>query len=100
MLKKSSYFRVVKLKKNRSHLTLSQRYEIAILNEQNLPKSVIAETIGKNTSTIYRELRRNSEGRSGLYKAEPAQRKCESRHIEKNKKEIFTGDIKTFVILS
>ncbi len=62
--KKSSYFRVVKLKKNRSHLTLSQRYEIAILNEQNLPKPVIAERIGKNTSTTYRELRRNSEGRS------------------------------------
>lgn len=70
-----------------SHLTLSQRYEISILNEQKLSKSIIAERIGKNKSTIYRELRRNSDGRSGRYKADLAQRKCESRHIRKNKNE-------------
>jgi len=81
-----------------SHLTLSQRYEISILNEQKLSKSIIAERIGKDRSTIYRELKRNSDGRGAQYKAELAQRKCESRHIEKNKKEAFTSTIKAFVI--
>ena len=81
-----------------SHLTLSQRYEISILNAQKLPKSVIAKRIGKNKSTIYRELKRNSDGRSDRYKAELAQRKCESRHIDKNKSISFTSNIKAFVI--
>ncbi len=81
-----------------SHLTLSQRYEISILNEQKLSKSTIAERIGKDKSTIYRELKRNSDGRSGLYKAELAQSKCELRHIEKKKNETFTSSIKAFVI--
>lgn len=81
-----------------SHLTLSQRYEISILNEQKLSKSIIAERVGKNKSTIYRELRRNSDVRSGRYKADLAQRKCESRHIDKNKNETFTRSIKAFVI--
>jgi len=87
-----------KTQKNMSHLTLSQRYEISILNKQMLSKSIIAERIGKDKSTIYRELKRNSDGRGGQYKAELAQRKCESRHIEKNKKEAFTSSIKAFVI--
>ncbi len=52
--------------------------------------------MGKNTSTIYRELRRKPEGRSGLYKAELAQRKCESMHIEK--KERF-GDLEIDLVI-
>ena len=80
------------------YLTLSQRYEISILNKQKLSKSIIAERIGKDKSTIYRELKRNSDGRGGQYKTELAQRKCEFRHIEKNKKEAFTSSIKAFVI--
>jgi IS30 family transposase len=81
-----------------SHLTLSQRYEISILNEQKLSKSIIAARIGKNRATIYRELKRNSDRSSGRYKAELAQRKCESRHIDKNKNETFTSSIKAFVV--
>lgn len=82
-----------------SHLTLSQRYEISILNEQKLSKSVIAERIGKNKSTIYRELKRNSDARSGQYKADLAQKKCKFRHSIKNKDKTFTKDIEDFVVL-
>ena len=84
--------------KDMSHLTLSQRYEISVLNEQKLSKSVIAERLGKSKSTIYRELKRNSDGRSGQYKADLAQKKCKFRHSVKNKYKAFTDDIKAFVV--
>lgn len=80
-----------------SHLTLSQRYEISILNEQKLPKSIIADRIGKNKSTIYRELKRNSDERSGQYKADLAEKKCKLRHSIKNKNITFTKEIEDFV---
>jgi len=47
-----------------SHPTFSQRYEISILSEQKLFKSIIAKKTGKDKLTIYRELRRNSDSRS------------------------------------
>jgi IS30 family transposase len=82
-----------------SHLTLSQRYEISILNEQKIPKPTIANRIGVNPSTVYRELKRNSDGRSGQYKADLAQKKCELRHNQKNKEKAFTSEIQEFVEL-
>jgi len=80
-----------------SHLTLSQRYEISILNEQKLSKSAIADSVGTSKSTVYRELKRNSDGRSGQYKANLAQKKCELRHQQKNKKKAFTSGVQDFV---
>lgn len=82
-----------------SHLTLSQRYEISILNEQKLSMSSIARKVGTSKSTISREINRNSDGRSGEYRAELAQKKCMMRHREKNKKKTFTEDIQSFVEL-
>ena len=82
-----------------SHLTLSQRYEISILNQEKLSISSIAERIGKNKSTVYRELKRNSDARNGQYKPELAQKKCQLRHKQKNKKETFTKDVQDFVEL-
>jgi transposase, IS30 family len=82
-----------------SHLTLSQRYEISILNEQKIPKPAIANSIGVNRSTVYRELKRNSDGRNGQYKADLAQKKCELRHEQKNKGKAFTNEIQAFVEL-
>ena len=82
-----------------SHLTLSQRYEISILSEQKIPKSTIANSIGVNTSTVYRELKRNSDGRSGQYKAVLAQKKCELRHEQKHKERAFTSEIQDLVVL-
>ena len=82
-----------------SHLTLPQRYEISILTEQKLSMSAIAEKVGTSKSTISRELGRNSDGRSGRYRAELAQSKCTARHREKNKKKAFTGQVQEFVEL-
>ena len=82
-----------------SHLTLSQRYEISILSQQMVSKSTIASSIGVNTSTVYRELKRNSDGRNGQYKADLAQKKCELRHEQKNKERAFTIEIQDFVVL-
>ncbi len=81
-----------------SHLTFLQRYEISILNEQKLSKSDIAKRIGKSKSTVYRELKRNSDRRNGQYKADLAQKKCELRHSTKKKERTFTSDIEVFVV--
>jgi len=63
-----------------AHLTIEQRYEIATLSNQNFLQNKIAECIGKDKSVISRELRRNSDERNGLYKAELAQKKTDLRH--------------------
>ena len=69
-----------------SQLTLFQRYGISILNEQKLSMSAIAEKVGTSKSTISRELNRNSDGRSGEYRAELAQKKCVRHHRRKTRK--------------
>ena len=80
-----------------THLTLAQRYEICILNKQKLSLSVIAQKVGASKSTICRELNRNSDRRSGEYRAELAQTKYELRHCEKNKKKTFTTEVQSFI---
>lgn len=80
-----------------SHLTVEQRYQIQVLTEQNFSQIHIAKAIGKHKSVISRELKRNSDARSGSYKAELAQRKCHHRHKSKVKRNDFTSAIKTYV---
>lgn len=84
--------------KKMSHLTIEQRYEIATLRNQNFLPSKIAERIGKDKSVISRELKRNSDGRNGFYKAELAQKKVDLRHKIKAKKIYFTAEMSAFVI--
>ena len=69
-----------------SQITLEQRYEIASLLEVGLSKEKIAGIIGCHKTTIYRELRRNTDKRSGKYRALLAERKCKLRHTNKAKK--------------
>jgi len=82
-----------------TQLTLSQRYEISIFNQQKFSLSTIADKVGVHKSTVFRELKRNSDQRNGVYKPELAQKKCKARHLEKNKKKAFTQDIQGFVVL-
>ncbi len=84
--------------KKMAHLTIKQRYEIATLRNQNFSQSEIANSIGKDKSVISRELKRNCDARNGLYKAELAQRKADSRHEDKPKKVYFTTEVRAFVI--
>jgi IS30 family transposase len=80
-----------------SHLTQAQRYIIAVLKKENRSQSYIAEQINKNKSVVCRELQRNSDKRSGEYKAELAQKKCLERHQKKPKNLRFTDSVKIYV---
>ena len=79
------------------HLTLEERYKISALIELGTTKTKIAEILGRDRSTIHRELHRNSDNRSGKYKAELADRKSKARHKEKIKRNVFTPDMEQYV---
>jgi len=81
-----------------SHLELNQRYEIYHLYKQGISYSEIAKSIGVDKSTISRELRRNSDQRSGAYKVTLAQKKYHQRQANKPKSIRFTQQIEDFVI--
>lgn len=51
-------------------LTLEERYQIQIYNAQGFSLRSIARTLKRSASTISRELRRNVECISGVYRAE------------------------------
>jgi IS30 family transposase len=77
-----------------NHINQEQRYTIQVLLEQNFSKSHIATVIGKDKTTIYRELKRNSDKRNFKYTADLATKKCNERPKNKNKKIHFTDEIK------
>ncbi len=80
-----------------SQLTLAQRYIIQAYKTQGISQKKIGEYIGKDKSVICRELQRNSDERSGEYRAELAQRKAENRHKTKPKHIRFTKEIQQTV---
>ncbi|SEJ43494.1 Helix-turn-helix domain-containing protein, partial [Myroides marinus] len=63
-----------------SHLTLEQRYKIEAYKNLGRSLSEIGDYIGKDRSVVSRELKRNSDGRNGVYKADLAQKKTTLRH--------------------
>ena len=73
-----------------SHITESQRYTISSMFKQGYKQFEIARAIGKNKSVISRELKRNSDRRSGIYNDELAHRKYAKRQKEKHKYIKFT----------
>lgn len=79
------------------HLTVEQRYAISVMKSSGHNQKQIAEIIGKDKSTVSRELKRNCDGRSGEYRQELAQRKCDQRHRDKHKKLRFTELVKAHV---
>jgi len=81
-----------------SHLELSQRYEIYHLRNQGISYTEIAQNIGVHKSTVSRELKRNSDQRSGVYKVALAQSKAVKRHLDKAKHIGFTSSIEAFII--
>ena len=87
-----------KIRKSMSHLTHKQRYTIDVLNKENYSQTEIGIKIGKHKSVICRELKRNSDARSGVYKVDLAERKCKKRHLEKPKSIRFTKTIQDYVI--
>ena len=81
-----------------SHLTQAQRYKIEFYLQQNFSQAEIARQLNRPKKTINAEIRRNSDQRNGVYKADLAQRKYEQRKKEKPKKIRFTEAIKKEVI--
>lgn len=79
------------------HLTKEQRYTISVMKGNGYKQKQISEAIGKDKSTVSRELQRNCDGRSGEYRQELAQRKCHQRHQTKPKKLRFTEQVRAYV---
>jgi len=50
-----------------AHLTLEQRCTISVMHARGESQRTIALTIEKSPSAVSRELRMNSDGRSGTY---------------------------------
>jgi len=61
--------------------------------EQGFSRKEICAAIGKSKSVLSRELKRNSDKRSGKYRADLAHRKYEQRQKAKPKKVHFTDEI-------
>lgn len=79
------------------HFTVEQRYKLEVLLQQNVRKADIAIELGKDLSSIYREIKRNSDVRNSVYKSDLANRKCSKRHKEKSKNQCFSLEIKNYV---
>lgn len=80
-----------------SHVTVTQRYTIEVMLTIGCTKTEIAEAIGKDKSTIGREIKRNCDLRNGSYTCNLAQRKSESRQKEKTRYVKFTEEVQVFV---
>jgi IS30 family transposase len=80
------------------HLTEGQRNTIFAMQQAGCSRKMICHTIDKDKSVLSRELRRNSDKRTGAYNPALAQRKYEKRQKEKPKFIRFTEVIKQFVI--
>lgn len=77
-------------------LNLAQRYQIAALKKAGHSNGAIATQLGVHTSTIGRELRRNSSSK-GFYSPANAQTYAGDRKKDKPKNCLFSAQMKTFV---
>ncbi len=66
--------------------------------KQGIKPKDIAKFIGKDRSSIYREINRNKDKRNGVYKSLLAEKKCRERHKVKPKIKRFNSKIKTKVV--
>lgn len=81
-----------------SHLSYEQRYTIEVLLQDKKSKSEIAKLLSVNKTVIYRELKRNSDERNGVYKAKLAQSKYEKRLFSKPKYIKKTPELKQQIV--
>lgn len=75
------------------HLTKEQRYTISVMLSQGFPQKEIAATIGRDKSVVSREIRRNSNPRTGRYSYIPACRRCEMRKRRLRRPRRFTPEM-------
>lgn len=77
------------------HLSPEDRYYIEIENKKGSSKTVIAKSLGRSESSIYRELKRNAGERG--YRHKQAHKKASLRHLEKPKAIKMTDEIKNII---
>ena len=65
----------------RQAVRLEQRYQIARLFSKGFSQTKIADFIGKDRSVVCLELKRNSDQRNVVYRAELAQEKARIRQL-------------------
>ncbi len=80
-----------------AHLTSEQRYTISCMLKSGKRQCDIALAIGKDKSVVSREISRNKDQRSGVYKDQLANRKYARRQKEKPKHQRFSAEIRTHV---
>ena len=81
-----------------TQLTYEQRCHIYLLNKQGYNQTFIAKSMGRNKSTISRELSRNT-GKRG-YRHKQANRLADERHQKKNKAIKLTDSVKITLVKS
>lgn len=96
-MEKTAIFASVLKNEKMAHLTSEQRYTISVMLKQEYSQNAIAEAIGKDKSVVSREIRRNSDRRSGQYRSDLAQKKYEDRLRGKPKTTRFTEEVKSLV---
>jgi IS30 family transposase len=79
------------------HITSEERHTIDILLRQNQSPTRIARELGREPSSITREIQRNCDKRSGEYRHELAHRKALRRKAEKGTRNDYTEEIKLYV---
>jgi len=79
-----------------SHLTQEERYHIYISNGKNISMTEIAKDIGRNKSTISREIKRNT-GKRG-YRHKQAHAMTQKRHTDKPKAIKMDDTVKRVII--
>ncbi|MCS2956354.1 IS30 family transposase [Bacteroides salyersiae] len=78
------------------HITEEQRYAISMMLQIPMSKKAIAEAIGVDKSTVYREIKRNCDARSGSYSMEPCPAKSRQAQAAKTSQgSAYTGNEKT-----
>ena len=81
-----------------AQLTLEQRYKIEAYRSTGTSISGIADLVGKDKSVISREISRNADQRSGIYKAVLADKKAMGRHKSKRKKYTLTAEVEVTIL--
>jgi transposase, IS30 family len=84
----------VKREKKYNHLSAYERDKIAVLKAEGVSISEIAKQLGRNKSTISREIRRNSAtGRRTAYYAQSAQQRAGQRWLNTHQKDRISNPL-------
>jgi IS30 family transposase len=78
-----------------THLTKEQRYHIYLMKKQGISLRTIAKNMDRSTSTISREIKRNT-GKKG-YRYQQADRLASKRHQQKNKHIKLTTEVTNYI---